>query len=231
MDGSGKSSLLDALKERLGCGRPFLDVRVRHWRPGWMMRGNATGTVVDPHGKPPRSSLVSLAKLGVLVLDWVIGYWFDLAHSRAKGALLVFDRHFADLLVDPMRYRYGAPFWAARVVGRLVPKPDLFIVLDLPAELARARKPELPIAQARRLRDRYLELARSLPNAYVVDASRRREQVLAEVERVILNVAAKRTEMRLKRMGLLPEWSGCAERRTLLGGCPGRWRITGGTQP
>ncbi|MGC8876989.1 hypothetical protein [Thermus sp.] len=203
LDGSGKSSLLNALKERLGHGRPFVDVRVGHWRPGRIMGSKATGPVVDPHGKPLRGSLASLAKLGLFIMDWTIGYCFDLVHLRAKGMLLVFDRHFVDLWVDPMRYRYGGPLWVARLVGVLVPKPDLFIFLDLPAEVAHARKQEVLLEEVRRLRKRYLELARSLPNAHVVDASRPLEEVVADVEEVILRHMAARTEKRMRRLGLV----------------------------
>ncbi len=203
LDGSGKSSLLNALKKRLGRARPFVDVRLEHWRPGRIMRSKASGPVVDPHGKPSRGFLASLAKLGLLMVDWTIGYWFDLAHSRAKGMLLIFDRHFVDLWVDPKRYRYGGPMWLARLVGRFIPKPDLFFFLDLPAEVAHARKPEVPLEEARKLRERYLKLALSVPNAHVVDASRPLEEVVAEVEEIILRYLAARTEKRIRRLGLL----------------------------
>ncbi len=202
-DGSGKSSLLAALKDRLDRGRPFVQVRLGHWRPGRIMGGRASGPVEDPHGMPPRGTLASFAKLALFLVDWAVGYWLDLAHARAKGMLVVFDRHYVDLLVDPKRYRYGGSLWLARLVGRLVPKPDLFVVLDLPAEVAHARKPEVPLAEARRLRERYLELARYLPNAHVVDASRPLEEVVAEVEGIVLRHLAARTEKRLRRLGLV----------------------------
>mgnify|MGYP001454571731 CR=1 FL=1 len=203
MDGSGKSSLLDALKERLGHGRPFTEVRLGHWRPGRIIRSKASGPVVDPHGKPPRGVLASCVKLGLLLADWAVGYWLDLAHLRAKGILVTFDRHYVDLLVDPRRYRYGGPMWLARLVGRFIPRPDLFIILDLPAEVAHARKPEIPLEEAKRLRERYLELASSLPNAHVVDASRPLGEVVAEVENIILRHIAARTEQRIRRLGLV----------------------------
>lgn len=196
LDGSGKSSLLLALKERLGHGRPFVDVKLEHWRPGRIRRSKVSGPVVDPHGKPPYGVSASLAKLGFLFTDWVIGYWLYLVHLRAKGMLVAFDRHYTDLLVDPKRYRYGGPNWAARLVGALIPKPDLFIFLDLPAEVAHARKPEVPLEEARRLRERYLALAEEL-GAHVVDATRPLEDVVAEVEQLLLQHMEARTRRRL----------------------------------
>jgi thymidylate kinase len=140
---------------------------------------------------------VSFLKLGFVAADWTFGYWLELAHRRAKGQLLLFDRHYIDLLADPKRYRYGGPMWLAWLLGRLIPRPDLFVFLDLPAELAHARKPEVPLDEARRLRDRYLALARSLSNARVVDASRPLDEVVAEVERLVLDHMAARTRRRL----------------------------------
>jgi thymidylate kinase len=117
--------------------------------------------------------------------------------------LLIFDRHFVDLWVDPKRYRYGGPMWLARLVGCFIPKPDLFFFLDLPADVAHARKPEVSLEEARKLRERYLTLARSLPNAYVVDASRPLEEVVAEVEEILLAEMHERTKKRLERLGLV----------------------------
>jgi thymidylate kinase len=167
------------------------------------MRSKASGPVVNPHGKPSRGFWASLGKLGLLIADWTIGYWFELVHARAKGALLLFDRYFLDLLVDPKRYRYGGPMWLARLVARFIPKPDIFVFLDLPAEVAHARKPEVPLEEARKLRERYLALARSLSNAYVVDASRSLEEVVAEVEEILLAEMHERTKKRLERLGLV----------------------------
>jgi len=201
-DGSGKSTLLQALKQRLGRGRPFLEVRIFHWRPGRIGGGKASGPVTDPHGEPPRGFLASCAKVGLLAIDWVLGYWLDLAHLRAKGILVAFDRHYVDLLVDPKRYRYGGPMKFAEFIGHWIPRPDLFIILDLPAEVAHARKPEVPLEEARRLRERYLKLGASLPKAYVVDASRPLEEVEADVVDLILRHMASRTAQRIRGLGL-----------------------------
>lgn len=203
LDGSGKSSVLKKLATRLGHGRSFAGVHIEHWRPGRIAKNNSTNPIVAPHKKNPRGLLASLAKLGFLVADWLIGYWFSLIHLRAKGFLLAFDRHYVDLLVDPRRYRYGAPLWVARLVGALIPKPDLFILLDLPAEVARSRKPEVPLDEARRLRKRYLNLAQSLPNARVVNADRPLTEVVVDVEEIILSELQKRTTARMCKAGLL----------------------------
>lgn len=180
-----------------------MKICIEHWRPEFFHKSKSADQVIEPHGKSKRGTILSLAKLGFLVLDWFFGFWQSVLLPRAKGQLVIFDRHYVDLLVDPRRYRYGAPLWIARLVGVLIPKPDLFILLDLPAQVARSRKPEVPLEEARRLRKRYLDLAQGLPNARVVDADRPLNEVVADVEEIILAELQKRTTARMCKAGLL----------------------------
>jgi thymidylate kinase len=203
LDGSGKSTLARHIKKSLGCSKPFMDVKIAHWRPEFFHNSRNMSPVIEPHGKSKRGTILSMAKLGFLVLDWLFGFWQCVLLPRAKGQLVIFDRHYVDLLVDPRRYRYGAPAWIARLVSTLIPKPDLFILLDLPAEAAHSRKPEVPLDEARRLRQRYLDLTQGLANGHVVDAVRPIGEVVGEVEEIILTELQKQTAARMCRAGLL----------------------------
>jgi len=210
-DGSGKSTLLSALREELGRGKPFVDVRAEHWRPGLILRHKSPGPVIDPHGKPPQGMLSSIAKLVFLVADWVVGYWLHLVNLRAKGMLLAFDRHYIDIVIDPKRYRYGAPLWMARLVGRLIPEPDLWLILDVPEEEILRRKREVPLEEIRRQREAYRRLASELPNAYLLDGSLSPEEVARQARDVILDILHERYVARR------PTWFSHARRRDDLG--------------
>jgi thymidylate kinase len=91
-------------------------------------------------------------------LDYYVGYLLLIRRLLAKSNLVIFDRYFHDVLVDPQRYRYGAPKWFAEILSRLVPQPDLVIVLDADAELILGRKSELPREEIERQRLAYREL-------------------------------------------------------------------------
>lgn len=198
LDGSGKTSVISELTDLFEKEYWIRGVRVGHWRPGVLRKtlGNV-GPVTDPHGGLPRGLLASTGKLAFLVLDWRLGYWGDLVRFRREWVWLVFDRPFVDVFVDPKRYRYGGPIWLARLVGHLIPRPDLLILLDLPAERALQRKPEIELGEAARLRERYLTLARSLRNGCVIDADRPLNEVVADVEAAIMEFTTKRTRRRL----------------------------------
>jgi thymidylate kinase len=184
-DGSGKSTVLAELASRFGppvsCG-----VERGHWRPGRLRNlGAGAGPVTDPHGEPPRNAVGSTLKLGLLLADWVVGYWGDLVHRRAKGQLILFDRHYVDILIDPRRYRYGGPLWLAKLVGAFVPSPDVLVVLDAPVEVLHARKREVSEEEVARQRQAYRELAARTRGAHLVDAARPLEDVVRTIERIL----------------------------------------------
>lgn len=197
-DGSGKPTLVEALKKRLVRSRALDEVRVFHWRPGVLLPGRGDGgPVTDPHAKPAHGLFRSVVKLVFLLADWWLGYWRHLAHLRLKKCLVVFDRCYLDMLVDPKRYRYGGPIGLARFAARLAPVPDLTVVLDAPPDVAHSRKLEVSLSETARQREAYLDLARRTPGARIVDTSRPVHEVAAEVEGLVLGLMAERTRRRL----------------------------------
>ena len=183
MDGSGKSTVIEGIRqkwEELGLKSTF-----PHWRPECIKPGKSDGPETNPHGKKPRGSCASIAKLAFLLLDWTIGFRFKLADKRARGWFVIFDRFHLDLLADPVRYRYGAPLWLARWVFRLFPQPDAIILLDAPAEVLHARKPETTLVMAIALRGEYLQLVRKYSRSHVVNCDRPIQVVVDEVVSII----------------------------------------------
>lgn len=176
-DGSGKSSVLEGVARAAGPG--FAAVDARHYRPQapW-----GVGRPVDrPHARPPRSALGSGLKLLLELVRFRSGYRRWVRPRLARGGLVLFDRYYHDLLADPLRYRYGGPAWLARWVGRAVPVPDLFVVLDAPPEVLQARKAEVSPEESAAARAAYLALAADLPDCRVVDCARPLSRVVAEV--------------------------------------------------
>ena len=180
-DGAGKSSVIDGLMGTLECGGRT--VKMRHLKPRFVaqLRNQPVIIVVDPHGKPPRGALLSLVKIVV----WLFEEWYaDLFHER-KETVLICDRYYHDLLVDPKRYRFGAPLWMAQLVGRLMPQPKLWILLNAPAEVLQARKQEVTPDETARQCNAYLAFVHKLPEHRIVDASQSLDKVIADAARAI----------------------------------------------
>lgn len=185
-DGSGKSSVMArAIPEVEGAFRKSARY---HLKPGVLRSNTKAGVnVPDPHSKPPRGSITSMLKLAYMAADYWIGYAFKVRPQLVRSTLVVFDRYYHDLLVDPQRYRYGGPKWYARALARILPKPNLWILLDAPPNVLQSRKQEVTFAESARQRDGYLDLVKHLPNAVVIDASQSIEQVAARVSAVVVS--------------------------------------------
>ena len=80
--------------------------------------------------------------------------------------VIIFDRYIYDELAN-LRLQQWLPRAVARLIFKVVPRPDLACILDVDPEVARARKPEYPLEFLHRNRQAYLGL-RDLANQLVV---------------------------------------------------------------
>jgi thymidylate kinase len=168
-DGAGKSAVIEQTSVALTSS--FSSLRQFHLRPHFGL-AEERPPVTNPHGMPARSLMVSLGKLLYLIADYWTGYWFLVRPRLNSAGLVIFDRYYHDMLVDPLRYRLPrSSSRLVRLAKYLIPRPDFFVFLDAPVDTLRQRKQELPIAELHRQRSAYLALARSLPNAIVIDAT------------------------------------------------------------
>jgi thymidylate kinase len=133
-----------------------------------------------------------------LVADYIVGYLVQVAPAVRRSNLLIFDRYIYDLLVDSKRIRYGGPAWLLRFAARIVPRPNLVILLDAPAEVLWSRKQEVPFEEVVRQREAYLQIARSMSSTIVVNAARPLAEVIHDVDCVIVEYFARRTAERLQ---------------------------------
>jgi len=180
-DGSGKSSVIEGIRKNLNV--MGLQQKMMHWRPyGLKGRDDLGQPVSDPHSDPARGSLPSGAKLLMLFWDWWLASSTVLQHARAKTSVVIADRYYHDLLVDPVRYRYGASLSLARRFFRLLPQPDLVFILTGDAEVIYPRKKEVPMEVLRSQLVRYRALASHIgESAVLVNVDQSLDEVIAEV--------------------------------------------------
>jgi thymidylate kinase len=140
-DGSGKTAIVASLVDALT--NQGVPVTRAHYRPGVIGRAAASGPVVEPHAGTVRSTPAAAAKLAMLFADFLAGHLGPWRRARRRGVLLL-ERGWYDQAVDPRRYRL--PEWTRVVVdvlGRLLPRPDVVVVLSGDAAQIRDRKPEI----------------------------------------------------------------------------------------
>ena len=193
-DGSGKTTLINHLEQEFAPA--FRQLRRFHLRPHF---GNVAsgGAVTQPHAQPPRGYFVSTLKMGLFLADYGSGWLRHVRLAKMRSSLVVFDRYFHDMLVDPQRYRLPQNFAPARWLAPLIPKPDLWLVLNAKPEQLVARKGEITLADAQQLSLAYQELARELPNAVMVDTSQSLEATLTDAVAAVRQQLEHRMSHRL----------------------------------
>jgi thymidylate kinase len=143
-DGSGKSTLTDALEAQLATDGEVIRL---HGRARVLPRASRhVGPVLEPHKSTPYGTLAGLAKLAYLFVDAQLTWRVVIPRARRRGARVLVERGWLDIAVDPRRYRLRDGRMARRL-ARFLPRPDLTIVLDAPASDIYARKPELPMEE------------------------------------------------------------------------------------
>lgn len=197
-DGAGKTAIGEYLERDLAPA--FRGVRRFHLKPSALLKSRVQPeiNVSNPHSQPLRGWVASFIKLGYFLADYIWGYVSLIQLLKARSHLIIFDRYFHDLLIDPVRYRYGAPLSLAKFTSIFIPKPDLFIVLDAPAEVIQARKQEVSLAETERQRKSYLKFAESRSNCIVLDTSIGIEETAFQGSTQILEFMEKRLKKRLK---------------------------------
>jgi thymidylate kinase len=183
-DGSGKSTVIEGVLRHIWTLRRRRALYL-HFGPR-VGRSMGGPPVTQPHGRRPRGTVGSTLKLVYYLLDFAVGYSTKVWPARLRGTVVVFDRYYHDILVDPSRYRYGGPQRWPHAVARFIPMPDLVILLDAPPEVLQARKQEVTLSESARVRQEYLEMMAQLSGAHIVDAARSLDDVVADVTRLVI---------------------------------------------
>ena len=192
-DGAGKTTLLGNLERLLApC---FSRQRVFKFRPDVFNRIEP-GTEPEPHRRAPRGRLLSCAKILYYFADWWLGLFLRLLPERRRGALVVFDRDFDDLVIDQRRYLVRGVGALARVLRRFVPRADATFILDADPQAVHARKPELPVAELERQRQAFRRLAAGRARMHLVSADAPPEEVARVVSREVIQLLAAREQRR-----------------------------------
>ena len=194
-DGSGKSTLVDRASEKLR--DDFSGVWRFHWRPGLLPKprrqrpAGLTGSSTSP-SPPDRYAygyLVSLFRYVYFLLDFVIGYWFLIRPKRQRRWLIIGERWYYDVIVNPVRYGFRVPDWLLKVGAYLVKEPDLTILLVAEPSEIHARKPELATSQIAQQLQSMKELLPPRPRGVIVSTSTTLEDSLEAFINAVSDVA------------------------------------------
>lgn len=123
----------------------------RHWRPQILpslakIIGKTecfNGQAIKPRREPGKFYTI---RLFYYALDFLGGHYLRDRFDSCNLRLVLYDRYWLDQLVDPLRYGLSRTT-GIRLLWRILPKPDLIILLDDDPDKIYIRKPELTTAE------------------------------------------------------------------------------------
>lgn len=203
LDGSGKSTQIENLRERLETGG--FDVKLlafwddivvgTRYREGFVHtvykseQGiGAPGKAVRRRDKNVRAWYLTIARHLLYLLD-AINLRRVIARAMRSGCnVIIVDRYIYDELANlPLGNKLTRMF--VKWITKLVPRPDLAYLLDTDVEAAHARKPEYPVAFMHTSRRAYFRLANLLGQMVVIPAlplNEAKEAVVSVCDKLIL---------------------------------------------
>jgi len=164
LDGSGKTTLSQFALEKLrNRGVPAIYF---HWRPnlfpqlselfyGKNSAYDDRGNLKPPHSAPPSSRISSIFRVLYYALDFILGYYVKVRPLLSKRYVVVFDRYFYDMYLDPLRSRLKGVDRFTLFLSLFIPKPAGLIFVDANYEKILERKPELTLDAMKEIRERF----------------------------------------------------------------------------
>jgi thymidylate kinase len=183
-DGAGKDTVIGGLCD--GIHSSFRRIDKYHWRPHVLFPRRDAPAVTDPHAKSARGPISSSLFLMGFVLDYWIGYALRVRPALARGTLVIFDRYFYDVMVDPKRARFGGPKWLPGMLARFVPLPDLILLLDADERAMFARKRELSEPELKRQRQAYRSMSVGIGRRKIISTDREIRQSIQDAQAEVL---------------------------------------------
>lgn len=171
-------------------------VEVRHSGPqlSHEKKSSERGAGADSNVEAQSGSLISMAR----IVRWVVEEWLRAFAKHRSLTLRVNESCDYDLFIAPHWRRHDCPIWFARLVGRIFPSPDLWILLDQDAGAMQSGNRALPIGESSGELASYPFFAKTKSKYVVLDASKSVASVTEDAYAAIIDTLAERTDRTLK---------------------------------
>lgn len=200
-DGVGKSSVSNGVINKVKSEVFSGGVKCMHLRPGIFDARQKVGyskpntgvmVIESPYAEKGRGWLVSMLKVAYFAVDYIIGYWLVVRPVLIRSGFFIFDRYYYDLYLDAKRYRFGGSIWLAKMVGHILPKPDLILVLDANAVEIHRRKQEVTLEETELQRRSYRCFAEKNVSSVLLDTEQSLNKVVNKAVVSVFIVLDKR---------------------------------------
>jgi thymidylate kinase len=215
MDGAGKSTQIELLRERLNQAGLRVSM-LAFWDDVAMLTGarefsgrtlfkgeKGVGSPTKPvnrRDKNVRSWYMTAVRFALYLLDAVSLSVVVAKHRRAGADVIIFDRYLHDELAN-LNLNRGISRIYARLLLTITPQPDIAYLLDAEPAQARKRKPEYPVDFLHQNRTTYLALSRMAGGMTVIPPL----PVAEAAQRIFEELLRKFSPGDLQRLSISPQ--------------------------
>ena len=215
MDGAGKSTQIELLREKLNQAGlrvsmlAFWDdvamlTGVREFSGHTLFKGEkGVGSPTKPvnrRDKNVRSWYMTAVRFALYLLD-AVSLSVVVAKQRRAGAdVIIFDRYLHDELANLNLNRRISRIYA-RLLLTITPQPDIAYLLDAEPAQARERKPEYPVDFLHQNRVTYLALSKMVGQMTVIPPL----PVADAAQRILEEISTKLPPVDLQRFSISPQ--------------------------
>lgn len=185
-DGSGKSSIISTL---LSKQLPFRRHDYFHLTPL-----KPSNSLVEKPNIPSRNNeypfIISFIKLIYYFFMYNISWLINIYPKKIQSSLVIFDRYYDDLLIDPARFRYKGSVKIIQFVKRIIPSPDIYFILTASPDIIFKRKQELSKKEILYQVNKYQKMKNN--NVIQIDVNKSIEDITLTVYHEIISYMAVR---------------------------------------
>jgi len=128
---------------------------------------------------------------------WLLDEWLSLFKKRDNLTLRVIENSYYDTLIRAWMYGVRAPRWLVRLIVHLIPKCDLWILLDMEAPRLQSHNGEVSFSTIYMNREFVSFITRTGTKHVILDSSKPVANVTENAYASIIETIALRTEKRL----------------------------------
>jgi len=202
-DGVGKSTLIHHMENHLmGILKTETNqMKTFHIRPGVFptitellsrnKQSNGEPSVIQRAWKSP-SVVISFIRLLCFWVDYMLGYIVKVLPELVKYNIVVLDRYYYDILIDPLRYNIRFPYKFMKILLISIPRPRIIIILDAPPDVIFRRKGELNEEKINMLLEKYRNMKNEYDDVHIFPATNPPEELSVAVVSAFLKCTATR---------------------------------------
>lgn len=193
-DGCCKATIIDSLMPLLRYSAKL--VERRHFAPQFTLEHEPLEKNVRAN---PRAGAICVPSVSMAkIARWLLEEWLSQFRKRQNLTLRIIESSYYDLLIDSGDRRNGIPRWFARLIGKLFPSPDLWILLDVSAKTMQSISREFLSAGTLKQREAYRSFVKTRKRYIILDAEKPPASVAEEAYAAIIDTLALRTARQLR---------------------------------